>query len=140
MQMPPHDRRATLIVGAAMALLAVALAFIAWDALVVFTHALAEHRKVELLTGAAAAIVAAVQLALLTGVLFRGAAPGQSRLLRIVLWLSPLLVLLPLALLIATNATLPSSGYTRCGPSIGQRFLTVTWVPTGTACPPDAIR
>lgn len=59
----------------------------------------------------------------------------QRTLFGAVLWLLPLLVLLPLALWLASEAWLPGQDYVRCALPAGHRFLTVLWVPSGTACP-----
>lgn len=118
-----------------MAVLALALGWIAWDGALVFWRALAMGRAIEVRTGVGAAAVGAVQLGLLVALLLRRSSSAQKSLFRAVLWLAPLLLLVPLALLLATGALLPEKGYARCPPLSGQRFLTVLWAPAGTACP-----
>ena len=132
--MPPQDRRASWTLALGMGALALILAGIAGDSLVSYMRALDARATVEVRTGSGAAVVGAVQLVLLTGVLLHPSPPGRTALLRAVLWLSPLLVLLPLTLLLASNALLPERGYVRCPPQSGQRFVTSIWVPNGTIC------
>lgn len=129
------DRRASLILGTVLAALALLLYLIAADGILDFTQDMAARRPVEVRTGAGAAIAGAVILALLAAILSSHSFARQRTLFRAVLWLSPLLVLLPLALWLASEAWLPRQGYARCAPLAGQRFLTSLWVPSGTACP-----
>lgn len=133
--MSDTDRRASLILGLGMAALALVLCWIAWESALSFARNLAAGRTVEVRTGAGAAAIGAVQLALLVAMLLRSPSRAQPRLLRAVLVLSPLLVLLPLALLLAADMLLPGQGYARCQPVSGQRFLTNSWAPVGAPCP-----
>lgn len=129
------DRRASLILGAGMAALALLLGWIAADGILAFTQGLAARRPVEVRTGTGAAVAGVLLLTLLTVMLLCNSQARQRSLFRVVPYLSMLLVLLPLALWLASEAWLPGQNYARCPPLAGQRFLTSLWVPDGTACP-----
>lgn len=122
------------MLASAMGTLAVVLAWVTWESVLSFSRDMAAGKAVEVRTGAGAAAVGAVQLVLLVGMLLHTSPRAQEGLLRAVLWLSPLLVVLPLALLLAADTLLPGKGYAHCQPLSGQRFLTMTWTPAGAAC------
>ncbi|MCC2978000.1 hypothetical protein LK533_15150 [Sphingomonas sp. PL-96] len=124
-----------MILALAMTLLALALAWVAWDGTASFWRELGDRRSVEVRTGVGAAAVGTVQLALLVGMLAHTSPKRQEGFFRAILWLSPLLVLFPLAILVATDIFLPRQGYHRCMPISGQRFLNLLWAPAGATCP-----
>lgn len=129
------DRHASLMLGAGMAALALLLCWTAAGDILAFAQGVAARRPVEVRTGAGAAMAGAVMLALLAAMLPCRSPVRQRTLFGAVLWLLPLLVLLPLALWLASEAWLPGQDYVRCALPAGHRFLTVLWVPSGTACP-----
>ena len=117
-----------------MAALALLHGWIAVDGAFEFWRGVAMRGAVEVRTGAGAAIVGAIQLALLTSLLVQRSGEKQRAAFRAVLLLSPLLVVLPLVLWLASEMWLPEQGYARCAPLAGQRFLTSVWMPHGKVC------
>jgi hypothetical protein len=133
-----ESKRASLLLGAGVALLALVSLLIAADGARTFAAAWGGPRVV-LRTGAAAALPAAVILAALGVMLLRGAAGREAqgsdaRLFRIALAASPLLILLPLLCWIAADMSLTRQGYARCLSEPGARFLTLVWARPPAAC------
>lgn len=132
---PALSQKATLGLAAGMAALAAALGWIAIDSAAAFARARAARRVVDISTGAGAALVAAVILALFAALLLSRSPARQRALFRAAIWLTPLLVLMPLALWLASEHWLPGEGYRRCAPLAGQRFMSAVWAPQGMRCP-----
>ncbi len=134
-----RSRRDERLLGVALGVLAVGVAYFGLVDLGDMAAAIRRHAPlVTVSTGSAAVLPAAGAMIVLAMMLLLRPSPrNQRRLFGCALGILALVPIAPFALHGWTGAMLPAKGYAGCRPAVATRFLTSIWVRGSVAACPD---